>query len=115
MSLRDRLLSAVKEKKFKDVDVPGIGKVRVKALRGNEYDKVLDGKTESQRNAILVVATATDPETGEPVFDEDCIELLSRGAIAPLVPLVNAAKTMLYPDEEDAKKSIPAETVTGSV
>lgn len=112
-SLREKLLSAVKEKKFKDIDTV-FGKIRVKALRGHEYDKVLEGKTESERNAILVMLTSVDPETNDPVFDEDCIDLLSRGNIAPINPIVIAAKSLLYPDEEDAKKSTTDEKATGS-
>jgi len=115
MSLRDKFIASVKENKFKNIPVPGIGTVKVKALRGFEMDIVQEGKTESERNARLVVMTALDPETDLPVFDEDCIEILARGNVAPLVPILNTARDLLYPTEEDAKKSIPDEKETGCV
>lgn len=115
MSLRDKFINSLKEKKFRTVTVPGIGEVKVKALRGREMDIVQEGKTESERTARLVVMTAMDPETDQPIFDDECIDILANGNVAPLVLIVNTARDLLYPNEEDAKKSTPDATVTGSV
>lgn len=103
MSIRDLMLEASRKKIYEDVTTP-FGVVRVKACRGIDYDRVANCETESERNAMLVAMTVTDPETGERIFDDDSIGALANGNVAVIYGLVQVAKRLMVLTEDDAKK-----------
>lgn len=125
-SLRDRILAA-KDIEEKLVAVPQWGcEILVRGLTGLQRAKL--AKTAANRDGTidlakiqprLIILTAYDPETLEPVFKDTDEPLLNEKSGAALQILVQAAMELsgLAPsavDEAEKNSSAPSESITSS-
>lgn len=126
MSLREQILGA-KDIKSEKVEVPEWGvTVEVRGLTGKQRARIYDacwknGRIDAEKlNPLLIIATAYDPGTGKPIFEDADRDVLSEKSassleqvtqvamrLSGLVPgqLEEAEKNLLTPQSEDSTSS----------
>ena len=112
---REALETALRDKPTVDVDVPGLGAVRIRTLSGLEREKFEmesyeEHKAGSRNYRARLVALCLVDENGKPIFNElDAKHILSNGNAVVLDRIYAAAKkhNRLDPvdDEADLKNS----------
>ena len=93
MLTRDEFFARVPEVKTEDVEVPGMGMVRVRMLTAGERDRLevaSQGKGKEGVRARVVVASAV-AEDGSPLFTYADVDRLSGLPAYVIEPIVNAA------------------------
>jgi len=110
MLTRDQFFAAVPAPATEDVEVPGMGTVRVRMLTVGERCRLEDasqGKGVEGFRARIVVASAVD-EQGKPLFHYGDVEKISAMPSYVLEPVVNAAvrlNAISAADIKDAEKN----------
>jgi hypothetical protein len=107
---REQFFAATPAIQTEDVEVPGMGVVRVRTVSVGDRCRLefaSEGKDREGYRARLVVASAVD-EDGKPLFtyeDVDKINALPAYVIDPIVEAVMRLNALSASDVEDARKN----------
>ncbi len=107
--LSREFLRATRKPRLQTVEVPEWeGSVTIRELPHDQGERLQDSIKKDDKNAILywIIATVVDPETGEPIYSNEDIELLGGQSLGALKRICAAAiKFNQPPDANETAKN----------